>query len=146
MKKRLSVFICLMLAMVMTAGAIYAGVYSGNGDVGKSTFNKPYVGTESKFIAYGNSSEAYATLENTFTASRYLSCYVFEYTDNIGLTNKASTHETVSQGIQIDAKIPRKLNMYGYYKYAGTCRHNQYGGGTIDDYTYNAYQRREIGK
>lgn len=146
MKKRLSVFVCLMLAMVMTAGAVFAGVQSGNSDVGRGNFDKTYTGTNSKFVAYGKSSEAYVTLENLATTSRYLSCYVFEITDNIGLTNSNSASMTASQGVQISTTIPRDLNMYGYYQYSGTCKYSEYGGGTIDEYTYKAYQRRTIGE
>lgn len=144
MKKRLSVFVCLMLSMVMTAGAVFAGTFSGEKDAYKSTYKQSYYGVDSEFCAHGESDVVYVTLENTATTSRYLSCYLYEYEANKGFTKQVQETKTVLSGIQINKEMPRRIDMYGYYYFAGTCRYSQYSGGVIDDYTYRGYQRQPI--
>ena len=146
MTKKVSVFICIMLAIIMTTGVSFAKTEQRVEVVNRGTYNEQFIGTASEFWARATTSKAYATIENTSSGTRYLTCQIFEYKANIGYTADESSKETVLPGIQINATLDRNIDLIGFYYCAGTCNGSQYGGGGIDFFSFKAYQQMDTSK
>ncbi len=142
MKKRIIVFMCAMMVLLMATGVVFATTESGWDIVDKSTYNKQYVGSSSVFWARAYSDNVvYTTIENTSSSTRYLSCQIREYKANFGWQGNVEEFETVYPGIQLNAVYEyRDTDLVGYYYHHGKCYMNQYSGAILDTYTYKAYQ------
>lgn len=140
MKKRISIFICMMLAVIMTTGVVFATTKEGADQWDESDYNKQYLGSSSEFWARSDGAKAYVTIENTSTSSRYLTCQMREFTANIGWTDTSENAGTALKGVQVSTEIIRDLDIVGYYYHLGKCFVNQYTGVVLDTYSYDAYQ------
>lgn len=140
MRKRIAVFLCMMMVFAMTTGVAMAKVVEDYGQKDGNNFDVPLTGTYSKFAAKGENYNAYATIENTSTASKYLTCQVREYKINVGWTNSNSGNGVSLPGVQVSTSIIRQKSLIGYYFYGGYCYNDQSCSWVMDDYTYKAYQ------
>ena len=140
MKKRIAAFLCMMMVFVMTTGVAMAKVVDEYGQKDGNKYDVTLTGTYSRFEAKGQDYYAYATIENTSTSSKYLTCQVAEYTVNVGWTDSSSGNGVCLPDEQVNTSISRQKNLAGYYFYGGYCYNDQSCAWAMDDYTYKAYQ------
>lgn len=142
-KKKIILFMCMMITIIMTSTMAFATTKNEYGQVYSDNYNQQYIGSSSEFWAKSYEYDTvYTTLENTSTSTKYLLCQVREYTANIGWTGNKTVTGDALPGIQLNAVYEgRDVNMVGYYYHHGKCYMNSYSGYILDTYTYKACQR-----
>lgn len=141
MRKRIAVFLCMMMVFAMTTGVAMAMDYSGKVQCDANPYEHPEIGDASKFVAYGTNNLAYVTMKNTSGSSKYLTCQMGEYTANVGWTDSSSASGMEPNGIQISTRISRQTSVVGYYYHGGYCYNDQSCSWAIDDYLFKGCQR-----
>ena len=140
MRKKISIFLCVMMVFVMSTGVAMAKTYNEKRQQDAKSYNVQQIGGSSELWARATNNTAYVTLENTSSSSKYLTCQMNEYTANVGWTDIASAEGMELPGCQISAQISRQTSLAGYYYYAGYCYNDQSCRVVLDDYLYKGYQ------
>ena len=136
MKRRISVFLCMMTALIMTTGVVMATSNDIKEEVNSKNYDKVLEGSSSEFTAIGTGSVAYGYVENTSDYSRYLTCEMREHTVNVGNTEYRSGDLTGLKGASAYAEIPRDLTMVGYYWHSAGCYVSEYSPVIVDTHSY----------
>lgn len=140
MRKKISIFLCVMMVFVMSTGVAMAKTVNEKGQHNNSNYEKTYTGTGSKFSARAAYDEVYTAIENTSNYNRYLICTVRPYKANIGWLEQEKNASMELPGIQINISMERDKEMVGYYFHTADCDYNEHSGVSEDSYAYSAYQ------
>lgn len=141
MKKRITVFVCLILTMIMTTGIVYAVSINESIVINRATDAKSCTGTSSVCVMSWNQGTVHTALTNTAEASRYLTSDVSKYEYNKGWTGIQDVQQQITEpGLQVFVSIDRDLDMSGYYYHISSCYRNQYSRELLDKYVYKAVQ------
>lgn len=140
MKKRIIAFLCMMMVFTVTTAVALAGQEYWDEQCDDNPYRVSKWGDASVFVAYGTNNLAYVTLENNSGSTKYLTCQMREYSDNVGWTDSSSASGLKQSGVQISCEISRQTNLVGYYYHGGYCYNDQSGSWAIDDYLFKAYQ------
>ena len=87
MKKRIIAFLCMMMVFTVTTAVALAGQEYWDEQCDDNPYRVSKWGDASVFVAYGTNNLAYVTLENNSGSTKYLTCQMREYSDNVGWTD-----------------------------------------------------------
>lgn len=142
MKKNKVIFACVLMLMLSISSTVFATTINLSENQRGVDYSKYYSGSQSNFQAVGSSTQAYTTLTNKSSASKYLEAGVWEYTHSTGWTQMKSQSGYFDAGLQaVTEKITRSYtsDIVEYYHF-GYCKASPQYSYYYDSFQYTADQ------
>lgn len=138
MRKAKLILTLTLLIVVSMSTLVYAKSVNERKNVRGTTYSERLDGTESIFVAVGESSRAYSTITNVSDYQRYLQVYTRVYKHGEGWQSYEEKTGMVNSGLQLASiAIYRNMNSDIYeYAHSGKCSVSQYYSSAIDDFMF----------
>lgn len=140
MKKRLIIFMSLMLTMIMATSVVFAKNVYEEKIVNDGYWAEIYEGDKSRCGMASTPSEMYIHLNGDSTLVTQLYSQIREYKYNSGWTsNKIALQKDIKAGGNSDLRLSKNKEMKGYYYTIGQCK-NKNTQIIYDSYIFKSYQ------
>lgn len=141
MKKIRVIFICSLLALVMSTITLYA-VTIDESTTNISTYTEVYSGKASECTILGHRYKTNITITNKYKYSLYMTCMAREYKYDEGWTSNVKEKVgIVSPNGYHGVILDKPSSIKGYYFHVAKCYENVHSGQVYDTYHYTAIHR-----